>query len=133
MISHVTIGTNDIDRATAFYAPLMEALGLSRVPMERSAPFVMWNRKDHFRPLVALARPENGQPHAPGNGQMLALLAASRAAVDTVHALAIAAGGQDEGAPGLRPHYHPNYYGAYFRDLDGNKICIVCHEAEVAA
>ena len=133
MISHVTIGTNDIDRATAFYAPLMEALGLSRVPMERSAPFVMWNRKDPFRPLVALARPENGEPHAPGNGQMLALLAGSRAAVDTVHALAISAGGQDEGAPGLRPNYHPNYYGAYFRDLDGNKICIVCHEAEAAA
>ena len=133
MISHVTIGTNDLDRATAFYAPLMETLGLSRVPMERSAPFVMWNQKGDFRPLVALAKPENGQPHEAGNGQMLALLAASRAAVDTVHALAVAGGGRDEGAPGLRPHYHPNYYGAYFRDLDGNKICIVCHEAEAVA
>ena len=133
MISHVTIGTNDIDRATEFYAPLMQALGLVRVPMERSAPFVMWNRTDHFRPLVALAKPENDRPHAPGNGQMLALLAPSRAAVDAVHAQALAAGGQNAGAPGLRPHYHANYYGAYFRDLDGNKICIVCHQAEAGA
>jgi len=53
--------------------------------------------------------------------------AGSRAAVDAFHAAALAAGGTDMGAPGLRSHYHPNYYGAYVRDLDGNKICAVCH------
>ena len=65
-----------------------------------------------------------------GNGQMLALLAKSRAMVDATYARAIGLGAACEGAPGLRPHYHPNYYGAYFRDLDGNKICICCHESE---
>ncbi|MEM5515586.1 VOC family protein [Henriciella sp. AS95] len=129
MISHITIGTNDLDRATAFYAPIMKELGLSRVSMERSDPFVMWNQAYSFRPVIALTKPENGQPHHPGNGQMLALLAPDRDAVNQVFSLAIGAGGKDEGKPGLRPHYHENYYGAYFRDLDGNKLCIVCHDA----
>ncbi|WP_084420866.1 VOC family protein [Henriciella litoralis] len=128
MISHVTIGTNDIDRATGFYTPIMAALGLKRVPMERSAPFVMWTGQESFRPVIALTTPENGRPHEPGNGQMLALLAPDRAAVDRVHAIALKGGGRDEGIPGLRAHYHSNYYGAYFRDLDGNKICVVCHD-----
>ncbi len=61
---------------------------------------------------------------------MTALTAPSRAVVDRCHALALAAGGTCEGPPGLRPHYHPAYYGAYFRDLDGNKLCVVCHEPE---
>lgn len=56
--------------------------------------------------------------------------AKSRAKVDQVHALALNSGAVDQGQPGLRPHYHPNFYGAYFRDLDGNKICIVCHNPE---
>ncbi|AAU45694.1 hypothetical protein D8O27_29525 [Burkholderia mallei] len=59
---------------------------------------------------------------------MTAFLAADRATVDRVYALALRAGGASEGAPGLRPHYHPDYYGAYFRDLDGNKLCVCCHE-----
>ena len=53
--------------------------------------------------------------------------AADRATVDAVHAAALAAGGTDEGGPGLRPHYHADYYGAYVRDLDGHKLCVVCH------
>jgi hypothetical protein len=61
---------------------------------------------------------------------MIALLAPKRALVDACHAAALKLGGADEGAPGLRPHYHPNYYGAYFRDLDGNKICVCSHHAE---
>ena len=59
---------------------------------------------------------------------MVALLAPTRTAVDACYAKALAGGGRDEGPPGLRPQYHPNYYGAYFRDPDGNKICVVCHE-----
>jgi catechol 2,3-dioxygenase-like lactoylglutathione lyase family enzyme len=59
---------------------------------------------------------------------MTALLAPSRAAVEAAHAAALANGGRCEGAPGLRPHYHPNYYGAYFRDPDGNKIGVCCHD-----
>ena len=53
--------------------------------------------------------------------------ASSRAVLDAFHRAALAAGASDEGAPGLRPHYHPDYYGAYMRDLDGHKICCVCH------
>ena len=66
-------------------------------------------------------------PHAAGNGQMVAFLAASRAVVDAVHAAALASGGSSEGAPGLRPEYHADYSGAYFRDPDGNKLCVACH------
>jgi lactoylglutathione lyase len=60
---------------------------------------------------------------------MVALLAASRAQVNAAHATALAQGGRCEGRPGLRPEYHANYYGAYFRDPDGNKLCVACHEA----
>ena len=58
---------------------------------------------------------------------MVALSASSRAQVDAVHQLALAHGGQCDGPPGLRAHYHADYYGAYFRDPDGNKLCVVCH------
>ena len=61
---------------------------------------------------------------------MIALLAKSRDIVGRSHAAALANGGKCEGPPGLRPHYHPNYYGAYFRDPDGNKICVCCHQSE---
>ncbi len=59
---------------------------------------------------------------------MVALLAPSRDAVDRVYEVALAHGGLSEGAPGLRPEYHANYYGTYFRDVDGNKICVCCHD-----
>lgn len=61
---------------------------------------------------------------------MIAFLAESRLLVDQCHALAILHGGTCEGKPGLRPNYHPDYYGAYFRDLDGNKLCVCCHQGE---
>jgi hypothetical protein len=61
---------------------------------------------------------------------MIALLAPDRAAVDRCHAVALAHGGSSEGAPGLRPHYHANYYGGYFRDPAGNKLCVCCHQPE---
>ena len=72
----------------------------------------------------------NEAPHAPGNGQMVALLAPNCAAVDAAHRLALEAGGTDEGASGPRLQYHADYYGAYFRNPDGNKICVRCHEPE---
>ncbi len=82
------------------------------------------------RPLLLVCRPFDGGAPAPGNGQMQALLARDRATVERCHALALAGGGSCEGPPGLRPHYHRDYYGAYFRDPDGNKLCVVCHEPE---
>ncbi|WP_242487905.1 VOC family protein [Pseudomonas sp. TH31] len=80
------------------------------------------------RPLFVIGTPFDEHPATPGNGQMIALLAPSREIVSRCHALALANGGSCEGPPGLRPHYHPDYYGAYVRDPDGNKLCVCCHE-----
>jgi lactoylglutathione lyase len=77
--------------------------------------------------LLLIGTPYDREAHVAGNGQMVAFLAASRAVVDEAFNVAIAGGGISEGAPGVRPEYHESYYGAYFRDLDGNKLCVVCH------
>ncbi|EQM67461.1 VOC family protein [Pseudomonas tohonis] len=130
MLSHVCIGTNDFTRALAFYTPLMEALRLPQKFYDPSRPWAGWMPADAPRPLLVLGAPFDGEAATVGNGQMVALLAPDRASVDRCHALALANGGQCEGAPGLRPHYHPDYYGAYFRDPDGNKLCVCCHRAE---
>jgi catechol 2,3-dioxygenase-like lactoylglutathione lyase family enzyme len=111
-----------------FYGPLMEALGLT---LKFSDPeWSAWMAPHAERPLFIISRPFDGQAASAGNGQMIALLAGSRAALDRCHALALEHGGSDEGRPGLRPAYHPNYYGAYFRDPDGNKLCVCRHEPE---
>lgn len=128
MISHVFIGVTDFERALLFYSAVMDALGLQLKFAEPSKPWAGWVSSSQPRPLFLIGHPFDGQPHSPGNGQMAALLAPSRAAVDRAHATALEHGAMDEGAPGLRPHYHPNYYGAYFRDRDGNKLCICCHD-----
>ncbi|WP_271103636.1 VOC family protein [Pseudomonas tohonis] len=130
MLSHVCIGTNDFSRALAFYTPLMEALGLPQKFCDPSRPWAGWMPADAPRPLLVLGTPFDGEAATVGNGQMVALLAPDRASVDRCHALALANGGRSEGVPGLRPHYHPDYYGAYFRDPDGNKLCVCCHRAE---
>jgi len=129
MFSHIFIGVSDFRRAHAFYAPLMEALELRQRFFDPEHTWAAWQQRTGGRPLFIIGRPFDGEPHAPGNGQMVAFMAKDRATVDSVHQLAINQGGANEGLPGLRPHYHANYYGAYFRDLDGNKLCVVCHEA----
>jgi predicted lactoylglutathione lyase len=75
-------------------------------------------------PMVAIGPPYDGQAATAGNGAMIALVLDTRAKVDAMHAAALAAGGTDEGAPGVRGDEGPQaFYGAYFRDLDGNKLC----------
>jgi lactoylglutathione lyase len=128
MFSHVYVGVSDFPRAHAFYAPLMQALGLRQRFNDPANGWAAWQLQTGGRPLFIIGLPYDGAPHAPGNGQMTAFLAPDRATVDRVHAAALAAGGTDEGAPGLRPHYHAHYDGAYVRDLDGNKLCVVCHD-----
>ena len=130
MISHVFVGVSDFDRALAFYEPLMELLGIEPRFCDRSRPWAGWQSKPDSRPLFLIGRPYDQLAPYPGNGQMVALLAKSRSAVDAAFDIAIARGGVSEGAPGLRPEYHDNYYGAYFRDPDGNKLCVVCHSPE---
>ena len=129
MFSHVFVGVSDFERALHFYQPLMECLGHPQRFCERSRPWAGWQTSaEQARPLFLIGSPYNQQDHAVGNGQMVAFMVNTRAAVDEVYALALSLGGTCEGAPGLRPEYHAQYYGTYFRDLDGNKIGVVCHE-----
>jgi catechol 2,3-dioxygenase-like lactoylglutathione lyase family enzyme len=129
MLSHVHIGIGDFGRAFGFYAPVMAALGLQLRFRDDARQWAGWVSAQAPRPLLLIGKPFDGQPAQAGNGQMVALLAPSRDAVDRVHALALSLGASCEGAPGLRPRYHPDYYGAYFRDPDGNKLCVCCHSA----
>ena len=129
MISHTFIGITDFDRALGFYLPLMHALGLQLKFSEARQQWAGWSAADMPRPLFVIGRPFDGNAAAPGNGNMVALLASSRALVDASYAVAMSRGGLCEGSPGLRPQYHANYYGAYFRDPDGNKLCVCCHDA----
>jgi catechol 2,3-dioxygenase-like lactoylglutathione lyase family enzyme len=128
MISHVYIGVDNFERALVFYSAVMDTLAMQIKFAEPAKSWAGWTAPGQPRPLFVVGRPFNGQQAAPGNGQMVALLAPSRAAVDAAYAAALEQGGSSEGEPGLRPHYHPNFYGAYFRDLDGNKLCVCCHD-----
>jgi catechol 2,3-dioxygenase-like lactoylglutathione lyase family enzyme len=123
VFSHITFGTDDIERARRFYEPVMATLGVEQ-PFELPGTLV-------FGELAGLklfiVSPFDGGGAHPGNGPHSAFLASDRAAVDAFHAAALVHGGTDEGAPGLRPHYHAHYYGAYVRDPDGNKLQAVCH------
>jgi catechol 2,3-dioxygenase-like lactoylglutathione lyase family enzyme len=127
VFSHIFVSVTDFDRALAFYKPVMAALGIQLRFCEPERPWAGWQSSPEPRPLFVIGKPYNGAAHAPGNGQMVAFLAESRTVVDRVYAMALANGGASEGAPGLRPEYHAHYYGAYFRDPDGNKLCVACH------
>ena len=128
MISHVTVGSNDIARAKAFYEKVMASLGYARV--YEAEDYFAYGETESSPPCFWVLPPFDGRPAERGNGWHCAFLAPSRTAVDAFHAAALAAGGSDEGAPGLRPQYTDNYYGAYVRDPDGNKLQAVCYDPE---
>jgi catechol 2,3-dioxygenase-like lactoylglutathione lyase family enzyme len=130
MLSHVHVGVADFNRAFDFYSSVLPVLGLALKFSEPEKGWAGWMTPGVARPLFLVGRAFDGRPASPGNGQMLALLAPDRAAVDRCHAVALANGGRSEGAPGMRPQYHADYYGAYFRDPDGNKLCVCCHQPE---
>ncbi|MCG2584344.1 VOC family protein [Massilia sp. TS11] len=127
MISHIVLGIRDFERALHFYTPLMAALQHKLRITDASVPWAAWSGRDGQRPFFIIRTPWDGQAAHPGNGPMTALLAPDRETVNRCYQIALAHGGTDEGAPGLRPEYHANYWGAYFRDPDGNKLCVVCH------
>lgn len=127
VFSHIFVGVSDFERALGFYNPLMSALGIKPRFCERERPWAGWQSSPDPRPLFIIGAPHDKLAHESGNGQMVAFLAESRVDVEKAHAVALTNGGTSEGAPGLRPEYHEHYYGAYFRDPDGNKLCVACH------
>ena len=123
MIGYAMLGTNDPDRARAFYTPLIDLLGGRALPRP-SADTRIWFVGASGGAPVCIMQPWDGAPATVGNGGMLAFTAKSYAQVGAVHAKALELGGVDEGAPGFRGPEEDLFYGAYFRDPDGNKICI---------
>jgi len=128
LFSHIFIGVKDFDRAFDFYDRLMAVLGNAPRFCDRQRPWAGWQSDPGPRPLFLIGAPHDGNPHGGGNGQMVAFTAKDRATVDQAYRLALEHGGASEGPPGLRPQYHAHYYGAYFRDPEGNKLCVACHQ-----
>lgn len=127
MFSHVTVGTRDVNRAKAFYEAVFAPLGL--VLRTHTEHWVSFCAPEHEFPFFTVLKPFDDAEPSAGNGAMTAFLAPDRAAVDAAYAAATRLAATCEGPPGLRPHYHAHYYGAYFRDPDGNKLHVVCHKA----
>jgi|SRR5580692_5995883 catechol 2,3-dioxygenase-like lactoylglutathione lyase family enzyme len=135
MLSYVCLGTNDLERAKQFYDAALGALGMQRCVTDDSD----WDRNaagwgiyedDGVRELaIWVGLPFDRQSARSGNGTMVAFRARTRAEVDQFHAAALRNGGTSEGAPGLRPHYNADFYAAYVRDGDGNKLAAVCRGA----
>ncbi len=120
MIGYITLGTNDKERACAFYDAVLGMLGAqSFAPNDR---IVIWGMGPD-KPMLGIAKPYDEKAASVGNGVMVALRLDDSAAVDSLHAKALEQGGTDEGAPGFRTD---NFYGAYFRDPDGNKLVAYC-------
>ncbi|RJF94051.1 VOC family protein [Sphingomonas cavernae] len=123
MIGYATLGTNNSEKALAFYDALLGDLGAKRVMEFEQNNFTMYGVA-FDKPMLAVTRPYDGKPATIGNGGMVALVVDERAKVDALHARALELGGTCEGKPGLRGEEGPQaFYGAYFRDLDGNKLC----------
>jgi catechol 2,3-dioxygenase-like lactoylglutathione lyase family enzyme len=123
MLLYVTIGTNDLDRAQLFYDAALAPLGLQR--REQDDVEIGYGAENDKRCRLWVVTPHNRKAATIGNGSMVALEAESRAMVDAFYQAALAHGGTDEGAPGLRP-FHAHFYAAYVRDPDGNKLSAVC-------
>ena len=122
MIGYITLGTDDLERSRGFYDALFGEIGASRL-MQMDSGFTLYG-VSWGQPGVAVTRPYDGKPAMAGNGNMVALVMDSREKVDRLHARALELGGSDEGPPGVRGEEGPRaFYGAYFRDPDGNKLC----------
>ena len=120
MIGYVTLGTNDLERASAYYAALLGDLGATRMlELDR---LVTWGTEEGS-PMLGVIMPFDGNPATVGNGTMVGLNVGSTAKVDEMYAKALELGGTDEGAPGERM---PGFYVGYFRDIDGNKLDFFC-------
>jgi len=125
MLDHVGIEVSDLERSRAFYEAALEPLGIERL-MEFPGAVGLGKETEHGpKPFFWLT--ERGRDAV--SVAHIAFGARETAQVDAFHAAALAAGGRDNGAPGLRPHYHPNYYGAFILDPDGFNVEAVCHRS----
>ena len=128
MIDHTGISVSDFQASKAFYARALAAIGyelLAEIPASVTGRTDVAGFGERPKPDFWISK---GTPNQPA--LHVAFRAESRAQVDAFYKAAIAAGGKDNGAPGLRPHYHPNYYGAFVLDPDGHNIEAVCHQPE---
>ncbi len=133
MIDHISIGVSDLGKAKSFYDTVLKPLGYGcvytvDVPGEG---VIAHGYGEADKPSFWIGKPErlDSDANAKG-GTHVAFQAKSRKSIDEFHAAALKAGATDNGAPGLRPHYHPDYYGAFAYDPDGNKIEACCHHPE---
>ena len=132
MFTYITLGSNDLARAVRFYDAVLAPLGLTRcaTPGEEDwTDWVGWGTytEQGARELALwVCHPFNGQPASAGNGAMVAFKAPDWEAVRQFHQAGVANGGTSEGEPGLRPQYNADFYAAYLRDPDGNKLAAVC-------
>jgi len=117
VVGYVTLGTNDFDKALAFYDALLGEIGARRLMGDER--FQIWGKPGAQGGFLAVCKPYDQKPASVGNGQMVAISAESRDNVDKLYAKALELGGSDEGPPGPRVG---SFYGGYFRDLDGNKL-----------
>jgi catechol 2,3-dioxygenase-like lactoylglutathione lyase family enzyme len=125
VIHHVSVGTNDVERSKRFYDAVLPIVGI--LPMaEDESGLGYGSGTFHFSVQV----PIDGKPATVGNGTHIAFAAEDRSMVDRFYAAALKHGGSDDGAPGLRPEYDANYYGAFVRDPDGHKIEAVTYSAK---
>jgi catechol 2,3-dioxygenase-like lactoylglutathione lyase family enzyme len=128
MLDHVGLGVSNFAKAKTFYEKALKPLGIGvvmEVTSEETGGVSAAGFGDEQKPYFWI-----GTGDKPKGGQHVAFATMSRKAVDDFYKAAIAAGGRDNGAPGLRPQYHPDYYGAFVFDLDGNNIEAVCHRPE---
>ena len=122
-IDYIMIGTNDLARARAFYDAVFPAIG-GTLDADYPPFTCCYRFRNDTRAWIALPHDKNAA--APGNGSMPGFRCADPAEVDAAHAAALAQGGTNEGDPGPRPQYGPEFYGAYARDPDGNKLSFIC-------
>lgn len=127
MFSHVMIGANDVEAMMAFYDAVLGALELARdsdQPTDSPAG-IIWQRHGERWPQFALRPPFDGRAATAGNGVQISFAAASRQHVVAAWQTAISNGGSDEGEPGISPQYNDDFFAAYCRDPEGNKLCFV--------
>jgi catechol 2,3-dioxygenase-like lactoylglutathione lyase family enzyme len=120
-LNYVMIGSNDLARSRVFYDAVLPVIG-GKLAFDYAPNAVCYQLREG---RVWINRAHNGEPATIGNGSMVGLLCADDVEVQAAYAAALANGGSDEGAPGPRPDYGPDFYGAYARDPDGNKMSFV--------